>query len=86
MEIDCGFTKENGWFRCRAAAIIIEDGYILFVKNSLDDYYYSVGGGIHLENHLLIQELFPLKAPLPFPLFNLSFILLLFEPLPSQLS
>ncbi|MDQ0148995.1 NUDIX hydrolase [Eubacterium multiforme] len=48
MNIDCGFTKENGWFRCRAAAIIIEDGYILFAKNSLDNYYYSVGGGIHL--------------------------------------
>ncbi len=22
---DCGFTKENNWFRYRAAAIIIED-------------------------------------------------------------
>lgn len=26
MMYDCGFTKENNWFRYRAAAIIIEDG------------------------------------------------------------
>lgn len=45
---DCGFTKENNWFRYRAAAIIIEDGYVLFASNQRDDYYYSIGGGIHM--------------------------------------
>jgi hypothetical protein len=30
--LDCGFTKENNWFRYRAAAIIIEDDSILFVN------------------------------------------------------
>jgi 8-oxo-dGTP pyrophosphatase MutT (NUDIX family) len=48
MENDCGFTKENNWFRYRAAAIIIENDCILFAKNEIDDYYYSIGGGVHL--------------------------------------
>lgn len=46
--MDCGFKKENGWFRYRAAAIIIENGFVLFAKNELEDYYYSIGGGVHL--------------------------------------
>ena len=45
---DCGFTKENKWFRYRAAAIIIEEGYVLFAGNEIDDYYYSIGGGVHM--------------------------------------
>lgn len=48
MEYDCGFTKENGRFRYRAAAIIIENGCVLFAKNDGDDYYYSIGGGVHI--------------------------------------
>lgn len=27
---DCGFTKENNWFRYRAAAIIVENDCVLF--------------------------------------------------------
>ena len=45
---DCGFTKENNWFRYRAAAIIIEEGCALFASNQKDDYYYSIGGGVHM--------------------------------------
>jgi ADP-ribose pyrophosphatase YjhB (NUDIX family) len=45
---DCGFTKENRWFRYRAAAIIIEDGCVLLAGNELEDYYYSIGGGVHM--------------------------------------
>ncbi|WP_027339264.1 NUDIX hydrolase [Halonatronum saccharophilum] len=48
MENDCGFTKENGWFRYRAAAIIIENDCVLFAKNEIDDYYYSIGGAVHI--------------------------------------
>ena len=48
MENDCGFTRENGWFRYRAAAIIIENDCVLFAKNEVDDYYYAVGGGVHV--------------------------------------
>ncbi|MCY6370685.1 NUDIX hydrolase [Clostridium ganghwense] len=46
--MDCGFKNKDGWFRYRAAAIIIEDGNVLFAKNELDSYYYSIGGGVHL--------------------------------------
>ncbi len=45
---DCGFTKENNWFRYRAAAIIVENGCVLFVSNSKENYLYSVGGGVHM--------------------------------------
>lgn len=45
---DCGFTRENKWFRYRAAAIIIEEGCVLFAGNEIDDYYYSIGGGVHV--------------------------------------
>jgi len=47
MMIDCGFTKENRWFRYRAAAIIVENDCVLFACNETDDYFYSVGGGVH---------------------------------------
>ena len=45
---DCGFVNGNGWFRYRAAAIIIEDGCVLFAGNDRDDYLYSVGGAVHI--------------------------------------
>ena len=45
--IDCGFTKDNKWFRYRAAAIIIENDCVLFAGNEVEDYYYSIGGGVH---------------------------------------
>ena len=48
MAFDCGFTKEDNWFRYRAAAIIIEDGCILVVGNDKENYFYSVGGGVHM--------------------------------------
>ena len=44
---DCGFTRENRWFRYRAAAIIVEDGCVLFACNEREDYLYSIGGGVH---------------------------------------
>ena len=47
-EYDCGFSKENKWFRYRAAAIIVENGCVLFAGNELEDYYYSIGGGVHM--------------------------------------
>lgn len=45
---DCGFTRENRWFRYRAAAIIIENDCILLATNDKVDYYYSVGGGVQM--------------------------------------
>ncbi len=48
MEYNCGFTNDNRWFRYRAAAIIVEDGCVLLAGNEKDDYYYSIGGAVHM--------------------------------------
>ena len=47
MQDGC-FTSDNNWFRYRAAAIIVEDGCVLFIGNKNEDYLYSVGGGVHM--------------------------------------
>ena len=46
--MDCGIKNQNEWFWYRAGAIIIEDRYVLLVKNEVDSYYYSVGGAVHI--------------------------------------
>lgn len=48
MEYDCNLQIEEQWFRYRAAAIIVEDGCVLFAGNERDNYYYSIGGGVHM--------------------------------------
>ena len=48
MEHNCGFIDENRWFRYRAAAIIVEEGCILFAGNEKEDYLYSIGGAVHM--------------------------------------
>ncbi len=48
MSFDCCFTRDNNWFRFRAAAIIVEEGCVLFMSNGVDNYCYSVGGGVHM--------------------------------------
>ena len=61
MSYDCGFQKENNWFRYRAAAIIVEDGCVLLAGNEVDDYYYSVGGGVHMNEtaeEAVVREVF----------------------------
>lgn len=47
QDFDCCFTRENKWFRYRAGAIIVENGCVLFAGNELEDYFYSIGGGVH---------------------------------------
>ena len=47
-EYNCGFSRENHWFRYRAAAIIVEDGCVLFAGNEAEDYLYSIGGAVHM--------------------------------------
>ena len=44
----CFQTVDNKRFRLRAAAIIIEDGCVLFATNDMEKYYYSIGGAIEL--------------------------------------
>ncbi|MDP4119954.1 MAG: NUDIX domain-containing protein [Bacillota bacterium] len=46
--VDCGFSSENLWFRYRAAAIIIEDELVLVASNDVSNYFYSVGGAVHI--------------------------------------
>ena len=61
MNYDCGFTKENNWFRYRAAAIIVEDNCVLLVGNDKEDYFYSVGGGDHMNEkaeEAVVREVF----------------------------
>ncbi|WP_055078199.1 NUDIX hydrolase [Lagierella massiliensis] len=48
MEHNCAIIDDKKAFRYRAAAIIIEDGCVLFARNEVDDYYYSVGGAVHM--------------------------------------
>lgn len=60
---DCCFTSKNNWFRYRSAAVIIEDDCILFAKseNEADDYYYSVGGSVHLgekADYAILREVY----------------------------
>ena len=44
----CFETEDKRRFRLRAAAIIIEDGCVLFATNDSEGYYYSIGGGVNL--------------------------------------
>lgn len=48
MQKDCSFQSKNKRFRYRAAAIIVENDCVLFAGNEINDYYYSIGGGVHI--------------------------------------
>lgn len=43
---DIGFTKDGNWFRYRAGAIIVEEGCVLLAGNRMENYLYSIGGGV----------------------------------------
>lgn len=61
MAYDYGFQKEQNWFRYRAASIIVEEGCVLFAGNERDNYYYSIGGGVHMNEtaeEAVIREVF----------------------------
>lgn len=48
MKYDCGFAKGNNWFRYRTGGILIHNNKMLFVKSAIGNYYYMIGGGVHL--------------------------------------
>lgn len=45
---DIRFDRDGYRFQLRVGAIIIEDGCILLAKCDSADYYYSVGGAVHV--------------------------------------
>lgn len=44
---DCSFDEDGMWFRHRACAVVLRDGCVLMARNEAEDYFYSVGGGVH---------------------------------------
>lgn len=48
MKYDCGFEKGNNRFRYRTGGILVKDNKMLFVRSAIGDYYYMIGGGVHL--------------------------------------
>ena len=68
MEHNCGFTENNKWFRYRAAAIIVEDGYVLFAGNEKDGFTQGVKENMYW---LPIAELDKYKA---FPSFMKEYL------------
>ena len=48
MEHNCAIIDDKNAFRYRAAAIIVEGNCVLFARNEVDNYYYSVGGAVHM--------------------------------------
>lgn len=48
MNHDCNIRVGNLAFRYRAAAIITEGENVLLIKSKVGEYYYSVGGGVHI--------------------------------------
>ena len=55
--IDCGFQKDNAWFRYRAGAIIVHEDKMLFVKCKFaiaplsEIHYRQIQGGTKDEDH-----------------------------------
>ncbi len=48
MKFDCSFTKSDNWFRYRTGAILIKDNKMLLVKSKIGNYFYMIGGGVHI--------------------------------------
>lgn len=48
MEHNCAFQDNHIKFRYRAAAVIIENESVLMVTSDISDYFYSIGGAVHL--------------------------------------
>lgn len=45
---DCSFIEGKDRFRYRVGGIVVCGGYALFGVNEKCDYYYTVGGGVHM--------------------------------------
>ncbi len=46
--VDIDLKTDGKKFRYRAGGLLINDDKILFVRSSVGDYYYVIGGGVHI--------------------------------------
>ncbi|MCL2538326.1 MAG: NUDIX domain-containing protein [Alphaproteobacteria bacterium] len=72
----CFQTGDCRRFRLRAAAIIIEDGCVLFAGNDSEKYYYSIGGAIELgetAESAVLREVLE-ETGVPYEIDRLAFI------------
>lgn len=73
-------TDDDRRFRLRAAAIIIENGEVLFATNTAEKYYYSIGGAIELgetAEHAVCREVME-ETGVPYEIDRLVFVQELF--------
>jgi 8-oxo-dGTP pyrophosphatase MutT (NUDIX family) len=74
---DCYINDEEGWFRLRAAAIILNNGQVLMAHNEREPYYYSVGGAIaqnESSEEAVLREVFE-ETGFHYEIDRLAFIL-----------
>lgn len=74
---DCYINDAEGWFRLRAAAIIINNGKVLMVHNDREPYYYSVGGAVaqnESSEEAVLREVFE-ETGFRYEIDRLAFIL-----------
>jgi len=74
---DCYINDAEGWFRLRAAAIIINNGKVLMVHNDREPYYYSVGGAVaqnESSEETVLREVFE-ETGFRYEIDRLAFIL-----------
>lgn len=72
----CFQTDDKRRFRLRAAAIIIENGCVLFATNEMENYYYSIGGAIELgetAEQAVLREVFE-ETGITYEIDRLAFI------------
>ena len=48
MAEDIKIHNTNDWFRYRTGAFVEHEGKYLFVKSNFEDYYYMIGGAVHI--------------------------------------
>ncbi len=76
QNLDCCFIRNKNWFRYRVAAIIIENDCVLMASNQTADYFYSVGGGVHLgetAEEAIVREVFE-ETGIKYEIDRLAFI------------
>lgn len=74
MIVGDSLMEDNHWFRYRAGAIIVEDGKVLFVTSKSFDYYYTVGGGVHIgekAEECVLREVYE-ETGIPYEIFRLA--------------